>query len=455
MNYAQWKNMAELREELTKVDKSLNIDKSGTPLTYDDNNLYLDTKDHHTIVIGSTGSGKTQSVVLPQIKLAMYTGESLIIKDNNGEMYEQTANHLEEKGYKVLAYNFQDTTLGNNYNPLSLPYKYYKEGNVDEAQRLLENIGYYLFQAMDNSNADPFWSTSAMQLFVGLALYLFENGNEDEINFNSIYDMSCTGEEKKDDKTYFNHLLSKLERTSPAYINLSGVIAAPTETRGGIISVFKQIMRLIVSRVNLSSMLSTSDYDLTNISKDKVAIFLIGDVNAYTIRLEPLFIEQVYAAIANSSKREKRINIILDEFESLAPINRFSSLLNSSRALNMRFTIIIKGLIDLERQYGKENAETVLYTAGCIIYLLYTDLHTHEEISKLCGNKAPGIPLITPGEIKLLNIFEAIVIKHRTLPIKTKLLPDYQIPWELTESLKEQPKRVNKDYKLFDIKKYI
>lgn len=455
MNYAQFKNLAELREELTKVDKALNIDRSGIPLTYDDSNLYLDTKDHHTLVIGSTGSGKTQTVVLPQIKLAMYTGESLIIKDNNGEIYERTAKHLEDNGYKVLSYNLHDTTLGNNYNPLALPYKYYKEGNIDEAQRLLENIGYYLFQAMDNSNADPFWSTSAMQLFVGLALYLFENGNEDGINFNSIYDLTNIGEEKKDDKTYFAHLLNKLDRMSPAYINLSGTLLAPTETRGGILSVFKQIMRLIVSRQSLSNLLSTSDYDLTNICNDKVAIFLIGEVNAYTIRLEPLFIDQVHSVISNNKKREKRLNIILDEFESLAPLYNFSSILNSSRPLNIKFTLIIKSLIDLERQYGKENTEILKYTMGCIIYLLSTDIYTQEEISRLCGNKAPGVPLITPEEIKLLNVFEAIVLMPRILPIKTKLLPDYQIPWELKDTIKEQPKRVNKDYKLFDIKKYI
>ena len=365
----------------------------------------------------------------------MYTGESLIIKDNNGEIYERTAKHLEDNGYKVLSYNLHDTTLGNNYNPLTLPYKYYKEGNIDEAQRLLENIGYYLFQAMDTSNADPFWSTSAMQLFVGLALYLFENGNEDEINFNSIYDLTNLGEEKKDDKTYFTHLLNKLDRMSPAYINLSGTLLAPTETRGGIISVFKQIMRLIVSRQNLSNLLSTSDYDLTNICNDKVAIFLIGEVNAYTIRLEPLFIDQVHSVISINKKREKRLNIILDEFESLAPLYNFSSILNSSRPLNIKFTLIIKSLIDLERQYGKENTEILKYTMGCIIYLLSTDIYTQEEISRLCGNKAPGVPLITPEEIKLLNVFEAIVLMPRILPIKTKLLPDYQIPWELKDTI--------------------
>ena len=455
MNYAQWKNMAELREELTKVDKTLNLDRSGTPLTYDDDHLYLDTKDHHTLVIGSTGSGKTQSVVLPQIKLAMYAGESLIVKDNNGEIYDQMAGHLEERGYKVYSINLLDTTLGNNWNPLTLPYKQYKEGNIDEAQRLLENIGYYLYQATDKSAADPFWSTSAIQCFVGLALYLFEHADEDEVNFNSIYDMTCTGEEKKDEATYFAHLLDNLDRTSPAYINLSGVLAAPTETRGGIMSVFKQIMRLIVSRQNISSMLSTSDFDLNEIATDKVAVFLIGDVNAYTIRLEPLFVDQVYSIIASHRKREKRLNIILDEFETLAPLYNFSSVLNSSRALNIKFTVIVKSLIDLERQYGKENTEVLKYTMGCIIYLLSTDPHTQEEISKLCGNKAPGIPLITPEEIKILNIFEAIVLIPRILPIKTKLLADYQIPWELSDTKKEQPKRINKEYKLFDMKKYI
>ena len=129
--------------------------------------------------------------------------------------------------------------------------------------------------------------------------------------------------------------------------------------------------------------------------------------------------------------------------------------MNSSRPLNIKFTLIIKSLIDLERQYGKENTEILKYTMGCIIYLLSTDIYTQEEISRLCGNKAPGVPLITPEEIKLLNVFEAIVLMPRILPIKTKLLPDYQIPWELKDTIKEQPKRVNKDYKLFDIKKYI
>lgn len=455
MNYAQWKNMAELREELTRVDKSLNIVRSGIPLTYDDEHLYIDDKDHHTLVIGSTGSGKTQTVVLPQIKLAMTTEESMVIRDPNGEIYREVASLLEQRGYNVYALSFNDAKLGNNWNPLSLPYKLYKEGNVDKAQQLIENIGYYLFQGMDSKNSDPFWSISATQYFVGITLYLFEHATEEEINFNSIYDITCLGEEKKDDKTYFQHILGSLDRTSPAYINLSGTLSSPPETRGGIMAVFKQIMRLIVSRQTLSSMLSTSDFDLTNITDEKFALFMIGDVSSHTIRLEPLFIDQLYSSLEMKKRSERRINVILDEFENLCPLYNFSSLLNSARGLNMKFTLIIKSLIDLERQYGKDNSETLRYTIGNLIYLLSNDTYTQEEISKLCGNKSIGIPLITPEEIKLLNIFEAIVLMPRISPIKTKFIPDYRIPWDFKSTEKELPLRKEIEYKVYDLKKYI
>ena len=92
---------------------------------------------------------------------------------------------------------------------------------------------------------------------------------------------------------------------------------------------------------------------------------------------------------------------------------------------------------------------------GCIIYLLSNDTYTVEEICKLCGNKAPNTPLITPEELKLLQTFEAIVIMPRILPIRTKLIPDFRIPWELESIKKDLPNRVVKEYKIFDIKKYI
>lgn len=455
MNYAEWKNISELKNELTRVDKTLNITKSGIPYVYDEENLYIDDKDGHTLVIGATGSGKTQTMVLPQIKLAMQTGESLVIKDNKGEIYEKIANNLEEKGYKIYALNFDDAEYGDSWNPLWLPYTLYKEGNVDAAQKNLETIGHYLFCQMGGKSIDDFWTNAAKQYFVGISLYLFGNGKESEINFNSIYDITCTGEEKKDDKTYFEHILNKLERTSPEYINLSSTICAPTETRGGILSVFRQIVRMFVSRQSLSKMIASNDIDLRRLTKEKTAVFLIGETNSYSVRLEPLFINQLYNATTLERENKLRINVILDEFETLCPLENFSSLLNSSRGLNIKFTIIIKSLLDLDRQYGKENAEILIYSMATMVYLLANDLTTLEEICRLCGNKAPNIPLITPEELKTLQLFEAVVLMPRMMPIRTKLLPDYQIPWDFKEVERKLPEKTKQSYDVFDLKKHV
>ena len=77
------------------------------------------------------------------------------------------------------------------------------------------------------------------------------------------------------------------------------------------------------------------------------------------------------------------------------------------------------------------------------------------KICRLCGNKANGIPLITPEELKLLQVFEAIVLIPRNQPIKTKLLADYNIPWDLDNKQLELFTRKIKEYKIFDFKKHI
>ena len=41
----------------------------------------------------------------------------------------------------------------------------------------------------------------------------------------------------------------------------------------------------------------------------------------------------------------------------------------------------------------------------------------------------------------------------REEPFKTKLLPDYEMPWNFTTEEAELPKRIVKEYKLFNIKK--
>ena len=53
----------------------------------------------------------------------------MILTDPKGELYESSAALLKEKGYNIITLNFRDPQKGNAWNPMTLPYKLYKEGN--------------------------------------------------------------------------------------------------------------------------------------------------------------------------------------------------------------------------------------------------------------------------------------------------------------------------------------
>ena len=87
--------------------------------------MWVDNGESHNIVIGSTGTGKTQCVILPLVKILAKKGESMIITDPKGEIYRANAGLLKQKGYQILVLNFRDPQQGNTWNPLNLPYKLY------------------------------------------------------------------------------------------------------------------------------------------------------------------------------------------------------------------------------------------------------------------------------------------------------------------------------------------
>ena len=449
MAYSRWATVEELKSKLTPISYDSEIKKSGIPMMYDDNNLYIKDDESHTLVIGSTGSGKTQSILLPQLRLAIKAQESCIVHDVKGEIYDILSGELKKQNYNTIVINLDNPTMSNNFNPISLPYKLYKNGKRDKAIELLENIGYY-FCCNDTFNAsiDPFWNNSATSLFIGLALYLFENAKEEEVSISSLLNLAF-------DFDKLSEQVKKYDKSSPTYINLSNIILAPNETKDSILSVFVQNIRLFVSREEVLKMLSSSNFDMMNIQKDKTALFIISNNKSTSRRLIPLVIEECYYATTSTNDKARRLNIVIDDFENLIPIKDFSNMLTLARGYNIRFSIFIRSLLELRNTYGAEGTEILKIVFGNIIYLLANDTETLENISKLCGNQQTekGFePLISVEDLKLLKNFEAVILIPRIYPIKTKLLPDYQIDWKFSDEKVSLKETVNKEIKTFNIK---
>ena len=449
MAYSRWATTEELISKLTQINYDSDIKKSGTPMMYDERNLYIKDDEAHTMVIGTTGSGKTQSTMLPQLRLAIKAQESFIVHDVKGELYDVLSGELKKQNYNTIVINLDNSNVGNNYNPLSLPYELYKNGETDKAIELLEDVGYYFCcNEVFNASIDPYWTNSATSLFVGLALYLFDNATEDEINLSSLFNLVSEFDK-------LTEQIKKYDMTSPTYIYLSNTVLAPSETKGSILSVFIQNMRLFVSRESLLKLLSSTNFDIKNVQKDKTALFVISNNKSVSRRLIPLIIEECYFAATLTNDKTRRLNVVIDEFENLVPVKDFNNMLTLSRSYNIKFSIYIRSLLELRNTYGVEGTEILKMVFGNIVYLLANDTETLEEISKLCGNQQTekGFePLISIEDLKLLKNFEAVILIPRINPIKTKLLPDYQIEWKFSDEKVVLKEIENKQIKTFSIK---
>ena len=416
MSYARWATKNEVVEKLQGVNLETGVQKSGIPLAYDDNYLYINNREAHSLIIGSTGSGKTQATILPMLKLAMMANESIVLTDPKGELYD-----------------------------------IYKNNEKDKANEMIEDLAYYLFFDGANNNSDPFWFNSNVDYFTGLVLYLFENAEADEIHLQSVCELSNRLNNKENSILFLN----KLDKKSKIYLNLVGTLSAPTETRGSIIAVFNQKMKKYISREHLSNMLSYSDFDITEISNRPTALFIISGISNYCNNLIPLLVDQIIKGVEYFGKQENSTNILLDEFDAMVPIKNFSALITYCRSIKIKLAVTIRSYIHLSNMYSKEEAEILKMCFGNLVYLLSDDIYTLEEISKYCGNTLVDNKverLVTVEDLKTINTFEAIVIIPRMMPFKTKLLPDYQIDWGIEFPKIEIPERTQKEIKYFEEK---
>lgn len=454
-NYSRWlkdSELVELRDMKLINSKDDEYEVSGISLGKYKDELVVDTGLSHNLIIGATGSGKTQSTVLPMINLIARSNESLILKDSSGELYRTTANLFKERGYNVIVLDFKDYKFGNHWNPLLYPYQLYKRGEVDVAIELLEDLAHALLN--EEISTDPFWTNTAADYFTGLALSLFKDGKEEEINLSSISAMISDGEERLASSTYAKKYFDAKDKTDASFVSAAATIYAPTETRGSIISVLRQKIKLYTARQLIEELLSTTDFDVKKLN-DKTVVYIITSLDSKTMYpLTTAFIKQMYNVIS-TLEQKKRVNIILDDFDELPAIKDLNLMLTSSRSRNIRFNLIIKSYRGLYEVYGKENSHMILNSFSTIIYLLTNDHETAGIISKLCGEKEENVPLISVDELLRLNYWETIVLKMRCYPLKTKLVPNYQIEWNDTKVESELMLREKNDYQIFNLKKVV
>ena len=477
--YSRWTSVDEMKKELTMVKvQDAEADAGGLPLINDRKKMWVDNGEGHNLIIGSTGAGKTQVAIFPLVHSLAKNNESMIITDPKGEIYETTAEMLKKRGYNVVLLNFRNPQQGSGWNPLHLPYKYYKNGNSDKANELTDDLAMNILYDENAQNSDPFWEKTSADYFSGICLGLFEDAKEEEINLNSVNLFTTVGEDRcGPNSIYANEYFKLKDPISPAYVSASSTISAPNETRGSILSVFKQKIRLFASRENLSEMLSHSDFEFEDIGKKKTAVFIVIQDEKKTYHsLVTIFLKQCYETLVDyaqkcGGKLPYRTNFLLDEFANMPPLKDVDTMVSAARSRRMRFFFVIQNFAQLAEVYGKDKGDTIKGNCTNIVYLISTELAALKEISEMCGEikvktdkkdkdgKAieETRPLITVSDLQKLKMGEIILLRLRMDPFRTKLKLNWQIDWGEADKCEKAtyPTREKQKVHTFDLKAFV
>lgn len=423
--------------------------------------------DAHNIVIGGTGSGKTQKLVIPTIYLNAQSKikPSMVITDPKGELFQNHSKILKDNGYDVYVINLRDTSVSNSWNPFVKVYDFYVESMrlKKENNPLNESITYEsmalswindIVEALfpESDPKQKFWNQSAMQVVKSIMLFMLEQ-LEDQPDVPLKYFSMSNAAIVATNRQRYVEILKKMPTHSLARQIGLGVLEGAEETAGSISQMVANGLRLFTDPVTRNISCS-NDINLDEIVKKPSAVFLVvpdesNERNAFV----SMFIAQLYkntiryASTLPDIKLPRPLYFLFDEFGNIPTIASMAQMITVARSRNIFFMMIMQDLQQLTQKYGKETAETIFNNCILHTFLQTMDLQTANKYSDMFGEKTiinyshscnkdkkadninsslQGKKLITGSELMKLDFDTAVIFLAKHNPAKTRLIPFYE-----------------------------
>lgn len=431
-------------EEIIKNYKTIsyndlpNIEVEGIPVkaeeTKKDFNIIL-AKPAHTLIIGTTGSGKTTTFISPTIQILANTKSkpSMLISDPKGELYALHAKSLLKRGYEVKILDLRNPYCSIRWNPLEKPFEMYQEMlSLDNKVSVNEEEGYYIFENKiyydkDELNAviqvkkqelfdevyedlndicsvlcpvknksEPIWESGAKNFILAITLAMLEDSEnpnnemtKEKFNFFNIMKIATnTQNDCEDLMEYFKHR-SPISKS----VSLSKqVLDASDKTRGSYLSTIFDKLSMF-SDMSICSLTSANEIDFAEISTKPTALFLqIPDEKETRHTLAAMVILQAYKALVAKANTYSDLSLprsvyfLLDEFGNLPQVHKLEQMITVGRSRKIWLVLVVQSYAQLAKVYDEKSADIIKSNCNIQIFIGTTDQKTIEEFSKKCGN---------------------------------------------------------------------
>ena len=443
-------------EEIMQVTRRIRLSdpdcpvKSGLPVISDGDTVYVDDSDVHSLIIGSTGSKKSRLFAMPMLEIIRRSGESVLVTDPKGELYDKTAQSFEDSGYHVHVINLREPARSDGWNPLMLARKYFLDGDAERGTAVVNDFAATML-AGENGNNDKFWENTSTTMLQGLTMTIVEAPQffpDETVNLATLRHLAENFRQERQGSRYYDDdkgpgvldLIDLYPEDSIARINVTAVSGGSEKTFDNVKISYTAPMQKLYMQKSLISMLARDDVDFSTLGTRKTVIYLIMPDEKTTLhKIVSMIIKICYEKLIEVAQKcdgntlPIRVNFLLDEFSNLPAIPDMPAMISAARSRNIKFHLIIQGLYQLSSKYGADAAQTIKGNCGNWAFLTSRELPLLQEISDLCGqDMTTGEKLISVSQLQRLNKErgEVLILLGRQSPYLAHLadISQYTLP---------------------------
>lgn len=348
---------------------------------------YKTQLNNNVLVVGAAGTGKTRSIVSPNILQAT---DSYVITDPKGQLHKKYGGYLMKKGYDVKVLDLVHPKESDRYNP----FEYIKS---------TQDIVKFAHMMMDCSLArnatnrmDPFWEESSEVLLTAIIGYLWLHRPKEEQILKNVFKLinACdVMEDCADRKNTLDRIFEEVEKRYKDDFS----VAQYKKFRQGAARTLRSIMISVTSRLGhydypeFNEMTSKDTLDLANVGREKTAIFvIISDKDRAMDGFANIFYSQAMDEICRVADDECKdgrlpvpVRFILDDFATNCKITDFPRMISSIRSRGISTMLMLQCEAQLEHCYGADG-RTIIANSDTYVYLGGNDLDTASAIATRC-----------------------------------------------------------------------
>ena len=336
---------------------------------------------NNVMVVGAPGTGKTRSIVTPNL---LQAEGSYVVSDPKGNLYDQYGPYLKQRGYHILKLDFTDPVRSAHYN-----FFHY----IRSTQDIVKIAHMLIYQYKGVRTFDPFWDEASQLLIQAMIAFLIERENMKEATLHNILKLLDNCEINENSPESRNTLDRIMDLHADDHKDSYAVsmyrkfrVAAGRTLKSILISVNSRLA--LFDTPEISEMTAYDDIDIASMGQRKTALFVVvSDTDRSMDSLANLFFTQTMNELCRFADKECEdctlpvpVRFILDDFATNCTINDFPRMISSIRSRGISTMLMIQAESQLRECYG-EDGRTSIGNCDTYVYLGGNDVETAKMVS--------------------------------------------------------------------------